>query len=440
MTDPPDRPAGRNLPGGRLARLSRFGGLATRVAGGAIGEGARRLAKGERPSLNDLLLTPANARRVADQLAELRGAAMKLGQLLSIDAGDVLPRELTDILARLRADAQPMPDRQLAGVLEAEWGAGWRTRLSAFDSRPIAAASIGQVHRARTRDHRDLAIKIQYPGIARSIDSDVDNVATLLRLSGLVPRGIDTAPLLAEAKRQLHEEADYEREAACLTRYAKLVDADRGFAMPGVVPELCTARILAMTHVGGAPLESVATLPQATRDSVGTRLVDLLLRELLVFGWMQTDPNPANYRYDPAADRIVLLDFGATQPIAPDIAALYRGLLAAAHDRDPAGALATFGALRLVDDATGTAHRDELLALFDVAAEGLLHRGPFDFADRSLLATLRERGTALARDRAQWRTPPPDTLFIQRKLGGTYHLCARLTARVDLAALVARYL
>jgi predicted unusual protein kinase regulating ubiquinone biosynthesis (AarF/ABC1/UbiB family) len=255
-----------------------------------------------------------------------------------------------------------------------------------------------------------------------------------------VPRGIDTAPLLAEAKRQLHEEADYAREAECLQRYAKLIGDDPGFAIPQLVPELCTPRILAMTHVGGAPIETVSTLPQATRDSVGQRLIDLLLRELLVFGWMQTDPNPANYRYDPATNRIVLLDFGATQPVAPDTAALYRGLLTAARDRSPAGALEAFRVMRLVDDATDPAHRDELLALFDLAAEGLLHQGPFDFADRTLLTTLRERGTALAQDRAQWRTPPTDTLFIQRKLGGTYHLCARLTARVDLAALVTRHL
>jgi predicted unusual protein kinase regulating ubiquinone biosynthesis (AarF/ABC1/UbiB family) len=437
---PADPPAGRPLPGGRLSRLSRFGGLATGIAGRVAAEGARKLVAGERPRLHDLLLTPANVRRVTDQLAELRGAAMKVGQLLSIDAGDMLPAELTAILARLRADGEPMPDRQLGQVLAAEWGLDWKGKLAAFDAKPIAAASIGQVHRARAKDGRDLAIKIQYPGVARSIGSDVDNVATLLRLSGLVPRGIDTVPLLAEAKRQLHEEADYLREAACLGRYRDLVARDPGFVLPELVPELTTPRILAMTYVPGTSLDTLETAPQATRDDVARRLVALVLAELFAWGWMQSDPNPANYRWQPETGRIVLLDFGATQPVAPDAANLYRRLLRAARDGDREEALAGLTVLGLVDDRTAPAHRDELVALVDLAGERLLRQGPFDFADPSLLATLRDRGLALARDKAEWRAPPPDTLFLQRKLGGTYHLCARLKARVDLAGLAAGYI
>ena len=106
-------PASIAVPGNRWARLARLGGLASGVAGGMLAEGVRQVAQGKRPSMSDLLLTPANARRVADQLAQLRGAAMKVGQLLSMDAGDLLPPELAVILARLRADAHPMPMSQL---------------------------------------------------------------------------------------------------------------------------------------------------------------------------------------------------------------------------------------------------------------------------------------------------------------------------------------
>ena len=204
----------RKVPAGRFARLGAFGQIAAGVAGGVVAEGARRLAQGERPSMADLLLTPANAARVTDQLSRLRGAAMKLGQMISLDAGDMLPPELTQILARLRESANIMPPAQLEKVLAASWGAGWRKRFRRFDARPVAAASIGQVHRAELPDGRVVAIKVQYPGVARSIDSDVDNVATLLKVSGLLPASLDVAPLLVEAKRQLHEEADYLREAA----------------------------------------------------------------------------------------------------------------------------------------------------------------------------------------------------------------------------------
>ena len=177
--------------------MARMGTLATGLAGGMLAEGARQWAQGKRPSARDLLLTPANARRVADQLAQLRGAAMKVGQLLSMDAGELLPPELGEILARLRSDAKPMPIGQMDDVLTAAWGAGWDARFAQFGFTPIAAASIGQVHRATTKDGRQLAIKVQYPGIRQSIASDVDNVGTLLRVSGLLPAHLDVAPLLA---------------------------------------------------------------------------------------------------------------------------------------------------------------------------------------------------------------------------------------------------
>lgn len=352
----------------------------------------------------------------------------------------MLPPELADIMARLRSDAEPMPDRQLEAVLVAEWGADWKAGLTAFDSTPIAAASIGQVHRARGPDGRDLAIKVQYPGIARSIDSDVDNVATLLRLSGLLPRGLDVAPLLIEAKRQLHDEADYRREGECLQRFAALLKDDPAFHVPALIPALSTSGILAMTFAAGTPIEAMANAPQAERDRIATALIDLVLRELFVFGWMQTHPNLANYRYDAETGRTVLLDFGATRAVPPDIADLYRGVLTAARNEDREATRTAIEAFGLFDDRTPPAHRDEVLDLFDAAAHPLLHEGPFDFGDATFVSTLRTRGLALAANRAEWRMPPAETLFVQRKLAGTYLIAARLRARVDVRALVDRYL
>ena len=200
------------VPSGRGSRLARLGWMATGIAGGMMAEGARQLAQGNRPKMSDLLLTPANARRVADQLAKLRGAAMKVGQLVSMESGDLLPPALAEILARLRSDARAMPKAQVQAALDAQWGKGWEKKFRHFSFTPMAAASIGQVHRALAKDGRDMAIKIQYPGVRESIDSDVDNVAALFRMSGLLPREMDIKPLLRDAKRQLHDEADYLRE------------------------------------------------------------------------------------------------------------------------------------------------------------------------------------------------------------------------------------
>ena len=167
MTDDPTQH--RAVPSGRFARAGAFGRLAGGVAGGMLAEGARRLAQGERPRLGDLILTPGNAARVADRLSHLRGAAMKLSQMISMDAGDLLPPELQTILARLRDQAYRMPPAQLDKVLKAEWGADWRRKFRHFEAAPMAAASIGQVHRATLPDGRVLAIKVQYPGVRDSI-------------------------------------------------------------------------------------------------------------------------------------------------------------------------------------------------------------------------------------------------------------------------------
>ena len=263
-----DNRSGKPIPSSRLRRLGHFGGLAAGIAGNVVAGGARELANGRRPRMTDLMLTPANARKVTGKLAEMRGAAMKLGQLLSMDSGDFVPPELAEILARLRADAEPMADAQLAKILFRQWGENWQTKLSAFDAKPIAAASIGQVHRARSLDGRDLAVKIHYPDIADSIDSDVENASLLLKASGLMPRHIDIKPLLTEAKMQLHDEANYVREAEYLRRYTDVLRGDTRFDVPDILPELSTPNILAMTYVPGIPIEQVAATSQTERDRV----------------------------------------------------------------------------------------------------------------------------------------------------------------------------
>lgn len=436
---PPKPSPGRAVPTGRLSRFVRFGGMATGIAGTMLIDGGRQFAAGKRPSMADLLMTPANARKVTDQLAQLRGAAMKMGQLMSMGGDDLLPPQLAEILARLRADAQHMPAKQLDQVLLREWGKDWRRRFRHFDVRPVAAASIGQVHRATTVDGRELAIKIQYPGIRASIDSDVDNVATLIRLSGMIPASLDLAPMLAEAKRQLHEEADYAREADCLAQFGALL-ADAGdYRVPVLHRDFTTPNVLAMSYVRGVAVEGLADAPQATRDRVVTLSLALLLRELFEFGLMQTDPNFANYRYDVEDGRLVLLDFGATRGFAPDIGNRYKALLHAGLAADRAATTEAMLQIGFFGPDTPQKHQDSIVTMFETAMAPLRTTGHFDFADTSLVAGIRDDGLAMAQDRDFWHVPPIDTLFLQRKFAGLYLLGSRLKARVDMAALLAPY-
>ena len=440
--DDDDNPKRRHraIPSSRAARLGAFGRLAGGVASGMLGEGARRLARGERPRMRDLVLTPGNVGRLADRLSHLRGAAMKLGQMISMDAGDLLPPELAAILGQLRSQAHRMPPEQLRRVLDSEWGPDWRRRFARFNATPIAAASIGQVHRATLPDGRELAIKVQYPGVRESIDSDVDNVATLLRVSGVLPRELDLAPLLTEAKRQLHEEADYEREAAQMTRFADWLDGHADYVVPRPLPELTTARVLAMDFIDGIPIEALADAPQEQRDAAMRDLMALVLREMFEFGAMQTDPNFANYRFQPDTGRLVLLDFGAARDVDPATAQGYRSLLSAGLSGDRDAVREAARAAGFLGEAAVARHRPLVDRMIDIVVTEMNRPGPFDFGDRGFVEVLREHGMEMAADRSTWHIPPVETLFVQRKVSGTALLAARLEARVDVRQLVRPYL
>lgn len=430
---------GAAVPTGRVERLLRFGGMASGIAGNVAAGGLRALAQGKRPEMAQLLLTPANTLRLTQELSHLRGAALKLGQMLSMDPGLVLPDELTAILGRMRDDARHMPPKQLQSVLNAEWGPGWYGRFARFEVRPFAAASIGQVHHAVLPDGRELAIKVQYPGVRASIDSDVDSMAALLRLPGLLPRGMDIAPLMTEAKRQLHAEADYQAEAQHLARFNTFLAGSEMFVLPDLHEDLCTPQVLAMSYVASAPLESVIDAPQSVRDRVATALIDLVLRELFVFGAMQTDPNLANYRHDRETGRIVLLDFGAVQPIAAALAADFRNLARVALT---GGADQTREALLRVGyftSDTAPHHQALIQSMFDLAMTPFRQDAPFDFARSDLLRRLRDMGMAMGSDRELSHVPPAATLFLHRKIGGMYLMAAKLRARIALRPMLEAY-
>ena len=277
------------VPQSRLGRLARLGLVAGELAVGGALQGLRRIGGVD---TSNARFSVATARRLADRLAHLRGAAMKLGQLISLEGEGLLPPELAEALESLRSQAAAMPPEQLRRVLGHAYGSGWERRFEVFDEAPMAAASIGQVHRATTRDGRDIALKVQYPGVSKSIASDVDNVATLLRLAQLLPLGINVDAIAREAKRQLTQEADYIAEARFLEQYSGLVADEPDVVVPRVHWDYTTARVMAMDYMEGVPLDSLGQdTPQKVRDALGALLQRLMFRELFEFRVMQTDPN-----------------------------------------------------------------------------------------------------------------------------------------------------
>ena len=429
-----------SVPARRIARLGKLGSLTAGVASSMALNGVKQLGQGKRPSLRNLLLTPSNIKRVSDQLAQMRGAAMKIGQLMSMDAGDVLPPELSQILVRLRDNAHPMPPAQLKRVLNAEWPAQWLRSFHKFDVLPIAAASIGQVHRAQLKDGRDLAIKVQYPGVAKSIDSDVANVGVLMRMSGLLPKGFELAAYLEEGRKQLHEETNYTREATQLVRFGDLLADRTQFIVPEMHGDWSTPNILTMAYVGGVPIESVAEETQEIRDQIATDLIDLTIHELFSFGVMQTDPNFANYLYQPDNQRIALLDFGATHEISPPIVQSYRKLMLAGFSDDNVALEETIEGLGFIDENTKDSQRQQVVHMVKLVFDALQNNRYLDFADTKLATHLQDAAMALAKDGF---LPPPlpiDVLLVQRKFGGMFLLAAKLAARVDVVSLLADHL
>lgn len=440
MTPPTPKTVRRSrIPSGRWERLARIGWLAGEVTLGGLAEGARRWL-GNSSEVRNIFVTNANAQRLARRLSSLRGAAMKLGQIFSLEGDDYLPAEITGALAILRSDAHAMPESQLRRVLGHAYGKGWERRFQHFGIEPVAAASIGQVHFAVTRDGREVALKIQYPGVARSIDSDVDNLASILRLSRLLPGQIDLSAVLTEAKRQLRQEADYRAEAAHLRHYAKLLSDEAAFVVPGVHDDLTTAHILAMDFMRGVPLDEIGDLPQALRNRIGTQLYRLLFLELLQFRFVQTDPNFANFLLLPDTEQVALLDLGAARHVPERLSAQYAELFRATITRDRQRVASVIEDIGFVDAGERHDRVQGLVDFFLIACEPFRHRGAYDFGNSDVPPRVRAAGVEVTMRRGLLRPPPPDTLFIHRKLAGTFLLCARLGARVDVHAVLAAFL
>ena len=404
-----------------------------------MAEGLRMLGSGNLPTAPDLLLNPANARRLASRLSEMRGAAMKVGQLLSMEGGDFLPPEFTEILGRLRDDAHTMPMLQVAAQLESAWGKDWVKRFDRFFFQPIAAASIGQVHKATSHDGRNLAIKIQYPGVRESIDSDVDNVAALLKFFRLIPEPDALAVVLQDAKFQLHEEADYLAEARHIEAYRTRISGLPGLRVPRVDTELTTDTVLAMEFVSGEPIDALARNAVGLRNAVATRLVELFLKEVFEWGLVQTDPNFSNYLYLPDSGDVGLLDFGATRRYPQDTIKLYRRLLAAAIRGERDALMASAEAVGYVGQGDPELYRSAVSVLVKAGAEPARAMGGYDFGRSSLARRMSEQVVSLRVENRMWRMPPSEVLFLHRKLAGIYLLCTRLSASVDVRRLVEPY-
>ncbi len=326
----------------RLDRLLRTARLVSLPVGAAAlaAEGAVRRAAGQDRDAVRRRLRARNARRTRRVLGGLKGGALKAGQLLAtVEALFPTDPEATwrETLGGLTDDNPPVPFADLEPVLRRELGAGWRQRFASFDPRPAAAASIGQVHRAVWADGRCVAVKIQYPGIAEALRSDLGVVAATSRVAALVAPGLALPPLVAELRTRLSEELDYVHEAQVQRRFAEAYRDDPEFAVPDVVA--ATPRVLVGEWLDGTPLRRVAaTGVPADRDLAAQRYQRFLLSGPERAGLLHTDPHPGNFMLMPDR-RLGVVDFGSSLELPGGMPSTFGRLLTVLRRGDEAAVL-----------------------------------------------------------------------------------------------------
>jgi aarF domain-containing kinase len=409
------------------------------VAAGVMGHELKhqfssRLAATEKLGMAELKTRIEQAKVIAEGFGRLKGAFMKAGQMLSIDASDLLPPEALEILSKLQGQAEPIDFAVMHGVLERELGPEKLALLTELNEVAIASASIGQVYRANAFG-ASVAVKVQYPGISESIDADIDMLEKLGQSwLALSRRKIDASGTFEELRSMLKLEADYTRERQYMERFAELLKDDARFAVPRSVPELSTQRVLTMSWESGVPLNAwiQSTPPRAERELFGRTALDLYCLEFFKWGLVQTDPNFGNFLIRPEKRQIALLDFGASVEYEHAFRTRYVELLRAVASGNRSRIAEQGIDFELLDaresDATRTLFVDMLLASAEPFAPS---RQPFGFRNAEYTARsnelVRSFVTAL-----KFSPPPRRLIFLHRKLGGLFQLLKRLDIELDL--------
>ena len=408
----------KRLPISSMARTTLSAGLLLRLGINTSQSLMSDLFSVKRPDLKSALISKKNVTATVDTLKNLRGAAMKFGQLLSLDETVILSPDLAAIFAQLQSSGYSMTPSQLKKVLNHNWGDDWLKHFKYFDVRPFAAASIGQVHKATLKSGEVVAIKVQFPGVKQSIDSDLATLKFIMKTSGMLPENFPLEHYLSQCGDLLKRETNYDLEAENINLFSGFLNGSKVIHVPKVYNELSTDQTLTMSFLEGRELSNIMQFDQSARDEISLNLIELLFNEIFNFKMVQTDPNLANFLLTRGGKSICILDFGACCRVSEDTHRLYKELLSVALSLDLNCIKSFLQEKNFIPQETSMAGTKFLENIISVTINELSKDETFDFQKSKVFQLIVQENLNLYFDLIPSSVLGSDFIFIQRKIFG----------------------
>ncbi|ENV33117.1 ABC1 kinase family protein [Acinetobacter gerneri] len=394
---------------------------------------------------------------LVSEIGKLKGSIVKIGQMMALYGEHFLPEEITQALNTLNnqtvALAWPAIKEQLISQL------GSKLDDLTIDHEPIGTASLAQVHRAtRKSDGLELVLKIQYPGVADAIDSDMSLFKNMLKLTRMVPQTREFDQWFDEVREMMHREVDYRLEAATTRRFAERLRGDPRYIVPQIIDNYCTDQVLCMTFERGVPINSpvMLSLPQERRNLLGKASLEVAVREIFEWGEMQTDPNFGNYlvRLGDGAehnDKIVLLDFGAIRQFDNNLLNVARNLIIAGYEHDSEKMVKAMTGYEFFD-AMPLSIKPDMAKVFLLATEAFSSKqnnpdlpegvmddeNRYDWKKSQLHSRVMQRASKSMASR-YFSVPPKEFMFISRKFIGAYTFMTVIEAKTNVRKMITQY-